>query len=103
MREQDSTQDSEDVMRGLEGDGFPGAEPEPSEPGTGEFAAQDAAEPLGGERWWRLSGDVSITEAFALEVHRSTAGTKYQGLVGLRTRAGLQLDLALPREWKARA
>ena len=41
---------------------------------------------------------MSIAEAFSYPDHRSTSGTDYQGLVGLRTRAGLQLDLdASPR------
>jgi hypothetical protein len=103
IREEDAAQDAEDAMDGFEDDDFPGAAPEPSQPGAPEFEAEAAAEPLSVERWWRLSGDVSITEAFALETHRSTAGTKFQGLAMLRTRAGLQLDLLLPHEWKARA
>ena len=84
----------DDPMGGFEDDGFPS---------PGEPAGQAEPEPSGADRWWDLTGAVGITSAFSYPKHRSTSGTDYQGLVGLRTKLGLQLDVELPREWQARA
>lgn len=84
----------DDPMSGFEDDGFPGA---------GEPASEAEPGPSGVDRWWDLTGDVAITSAFSYPKHRSTSGTDYQGLVGLRTKLGLQLDLELPLDWQARA
>ena len=101
-RERDAAQDGEDAMGGFDDDSL--APGEPVQPGSDdEFDAVADAEPPGGERWWELSGYVSLVEAFGLQDHRSTSGTSYQGLVMLRTKAALQLDLELPRDWQARA
>lgn len=81
-------------MSGFEDDGFPS---------PGEPASEAEPGPSGADRWWDLTGDVAITSAFSYPKHRSTSGTDYQGLVGLRTKLGLQLDLELPRDWQARA
>jgi hypothetical protein len=105
-RDADAAEDSEDIMGGFEDDGFPSQAPGPSPPGSeSEFESNSGSdsEPTGPVRWWDLTGYASITEAFAYQDHDSSSGTDYQGLVGLRTRAGLQLDLRLPHDWQARA
>jgi hypothetical protein len=84
----------DDPMSGFEDDGFPS---------PGEPVSEPEPVPSGVDRWWDLTGDVAITSAFSYPKHRSTSGTDYQGLVGLRTKLGLQLDLELPRDWQARA
>ncbi len=88
--------DADDPMGGFEDDGFPSGTPGPSAPG----AEPETTSP---ERWWELTGSVSVTAGFSYPDHRSSTGTDYQGLVGLRSRLGLQLDLDLPCEWQARA
>jgi len=101
-RERDAAQDSEDALGGFDAGGLEPGEPAP--PGSdAAFDAIEPREPLGPERWWELSGFVSLVEAFGLQAHHSTSGTSYQGLVALRTKAGLQLDLELPHDWQARA
>ena len=84
----------DDPMSGFEDDGFPATENEPDEAETG---------PSGGDDWWDLTGDLAIASVFSYPEHRSTSGTDYQGLIGLRTRLDLQLDLELPFDWQARA
>jgi hypothetical protein len=86
----------DDPMGGFEDDGFPSGRPAPSEPGS-------EPEPIGPEPWWDLTGNLAVIGAFSYPKHRSSTGTDYQGLVGLRTRLGLQLDLDLPGDWQARA
>jgi hypothetical protein len=66
-------------------------------------SAQDQPEPTSVDPWWDLSGDVSLFNAYSYQKHSSSSGTDYQGLVALRTKADLQLDLELPYEWQARA
>jgi hypothetical protein len=105
-RDVDAGEDSDAVMRGFDDGGLPSQAPEPSQPGAESGLAPDAGaapEPLIPERWWDLTGYTSLVEAFGIQDHRATNGTSYQGLVGLRARGGLQLDLDLPRDWKARA
>jgi hypothetical protein len=54
------------------------------------------------ERIWDLSGSVEVSGSVNYRAHRSDTGTDYAGLQRLRNRANLQLDVDLPREWKAR-
>lgn len=88
--------DADDPMGGFEDDRFPSGTPAPTGPGT----PPEATSP---ERWWDLTGSLAATSAFSYPDHRSSTGTNYQGLVGLRTSLGLQLDLDLPCDWQARA
>jgi hypothetical protein len=88
--------DADDPMGGFEDDGFPSGSPAPAGPGA-------EAESTSPEPWWDLTGSLAVTGAFAYQDHRSSTGTDYQGLVGLRARLGLQLDLELPGDWQARA
>jgi hypothetical protein len=84
--------DERDPMGGFEDDGFPSGESLPSE-----------SEPASPERWWELDGYATIASSFSYPDHHSSSGTDYQGLVGLRSKLGLELDLELPRGWQARA
>jgi hypothetical protein len=81
----------DDVMRGFE------------TPGQAAGGETPAEEPPPAERWWRITGALAETMISSYPDHRSTAGIDYHGLVGLRTRLDLQLDVDLPHEWKARA
>lgn len=53
--------------------------------------------------FWRLSGAFSLGSSYNLRSHRPPPGAaQYSGLSRLRAELDLELDLALPRSWKAR-
>lgn len=54
------------------------------------------------ERFWDLSGDLSLGTSYNYLDHDSATGTPYGNLSRLRAQLDLQLDLDLPREWKMR-
>lgn len=59
------------------------------------------------ERFWDLSGSAELSGSVNYLRHRSAIGSdgtpkNYTGLSRLRHRLNLQLDLSLPRDWKAR-
>jgi hypothetical protein len=65
---------------------------------------EESDEPSAPERWWDLSGSVSLDSSVAYLEHHSTTRTDYTGLTKLRSRLNLELDVDLPVEgWKARA
>jgi hypothetical protein len=53
-------------------------------------------------RRWDVTGSVSLASSINYLEHRSATGTDYTGVQKLRARLNLQLDLDLPRSWKAR-
>ena len=54
-------------------------------------------------RFWRISGELSLGSSYNLLSHRPPPGTaQYGGLSRLRAELNLQLDLELPRSWRAR-
>jgi hypothetical protein len=54
-------------------------------------------------RFWRLSGELFLGSSYNLRSHRPPPGSaQYSGLSRLRLELDLQLDLELPRSWKAR-
>ncbi len=56
-----------------------------------------------GPGFWELTGDLSVSASYAF-AHDSADPIKkeYRGLAVLRTQLALQLDLNLPRDWRAR-
>jgi hypothetical protein len=58
------------------------------------------------ERFWDLTGSVSLGGSVNYLKHHAVAGTgrrtDYGGLQRLRTRLNLELDVDLPRDWKGR-
>lgn len=68
------------------------------------FAATEAERaPVSADaRWWNLTGSASLASSINFIDHRSATGTDYTDLQKLRGRLNLQLDLELPRAWKAR-
>jgi hypothetical protein len=53
--------------------------------------------------FWRLSGEIFLGSSYNLRSHRPPPGSaQYSGLSRLRLELDLQLDLELPRSWKAR-
>jgi hypothetical protein len=83
--------DMDDVLGGFEDD-----------EGFDEELDLDRDEPIVDERWWDITGSVSLGSSVAYLDHQSTIGTNYQGLTRLRTRLNLQLDLDLPYDWNLR-
>jgi hypothetical protein len=62
-----------------------------------------AAEDRKAESFWRFSGSLALGGSYNLRQHRPPPGTaQYGGLSRLRADLDLQLDLDLPRSWKAR-
>jgi len=54
-------------------------------------------------RFWRISGELFLGSSYNLLSHRPPPGTaEYGGLSRLRAELDLQLDLELPRSWRAR-
>lgn len=85
-------EDVEDILSGFEeeDDTFRVDESDTGAPGAGR------------RRWWDLTGSASLGSSINYLDHHSAAGTDYTGVQKLRTRLNLQLDLDLPRGWKAR-
>jgi hypothetical protein len=92
--------DDEDLDDALEG-----FDDEPTSPSSG------AAESAQAERFWDLTGSVSLGAAYNLCPHYASVGpdptaqngTYWGNLQRLRLRGDLQLDVALPFDWKGRA
>jgi hypothetical protein len=72
--------------------GFDDAPPE-----SAETAPADAEPEL-----FELGGSVEFSVSYNYRGHRSATGTDYVGFQRLRTRLNLQLDVALPQDWKLR-
>ncbi len=54
-------------------------------------------------RFWSISGELSLGSSYNLLSHKPPPGTaQYGGLSRLRAELYLQLDLELPRSWRAR-
>ena len=52
---------------------------------------------------WELTGDLSVSASYAYaHTHSDPIKREYRGLAALRTQLRLQLDLDLPRDWRAR-
>jgi hypothetical protein len=80
-------QELEEILEGFDEDDL-----EPAE-------AEDA--PV--SRFWRISGDFFLGGSYNLLSHRPPPGSaQYGGLSRLRVELALQLDLELPRSWRAR-
>jgi hypothetical protein len=63
----------------------------------------DPAEDEPDSRFWRISGELFLGGSYNLLSHRPPPGTaQYGGLSRLRAELNLQLDLELPRSWRAR-
>jgi hypothetical protein len=54
------------------------------------------------ERFWDLTGDLSLGASYNYLSHSSATGTHYGNLSRLRAQLDLQLDLRLPADWKGR-
>jgi len=54
------------------------------------------------ERFWDLTGDLSLGSSYNHLPHASATGTEYGNLSRLRTQLDLQLDLELPAGWESR-
>jgi hypothetical protein len=80
----------EEILRGFEEEATVG-ETAPTSP---------SATPV--PRFWKLSGSASLASSINYLRHRSITGTDYTGVQKLRARLNLQLDVDLPRAWKAR-
>ena len=53
--------------------------------------------------FWELTGALSVSTSYAYaHTHSEPLKREYRGLAALRTQLALQLDLNLPRDWKAR-
>ena len=88
--------DPGDDLEGILG-GFEDEEEAPAHEAAPTPAAAAAA-----SRFWDVSGSVNLASSINYLHHRSVTGTTYTGLQKLRARLNLQLDLDLPRKWKAR-
>jgi hypothetical protein len=117
-----STPDVDDVLGGFEDDSsegtegpnesdelddvFGGFDDAPSESKTGGLPGQS-----GTERFWDLTGSISLGASYNLRPHYASVGpdptaqngTYFGNLQRLRLRGDLQLDLDLPFDWKGRA
>lgn len=109
--------DLDDVLGGFEEEApeAPAAsETEDGATGSGTGSAPGSAsdleiavEPEAGstDRWWDLSGSLSLGTSINYLEHRANAfpkQTDYTGLSRLQTELALQFDADLPRDWKAR-
>ncbi len=83
-------QDLDDVLGGFEAE-----EPE-------EFQVDEADGEPTPERFWDLTGSVSVGSSINFIPHSADDGKDYTGLSRLRTRLNLQLDADLPYDWKFR-
>jgi hypothetical protein len=90
---EDEGEELDDVLGGFEDDD------EFVEADSGEPDVPEAKEPS----FWDLTGSLSLGVTYNLHEHSSGSGTPYGNLSRLRPKLNLQLDLDLPREWKARA
>ena len=90
---EDPADDLEEILRGFENEEEESAAREaPPTPAPAEVAP----------RFWEVSGSLSLASSINYLHHRSVTGTRYTGLQKLRARLNLQLDVDLPRDWKAR-
>lgn len=63
--------------------------------------AESEDEPV--SRFWRISGELFLGSSYNLLSHRPPPGSaQYGGLSRLRAELNLQIDLELPRSWRAR-
>ena len=81
----------EDVLGGFEDE-----EPSAEDTEISETAPEES------DRFWELSGDVSLGSSINYRKHKSASGTQYRGLSRLRSELFLQLDVDLPWDWKLR-